>query len=63
MERPKWSSGLDGQAWMEHRLVRSGVFVLEMGRLDAYPDEILLWVGGELTIYRISTKNGAFLYS
>ena len=34
-----------------------------MGRLDAYPDEILLWVGGELTIYRISTKDGSLIYS
>ena len=34
-----------------------------MSRLDAYPDEILLWGGAELTIYRISTKDGSFIYS
>ena len=34
-----------------------------MSRLDAYPDEILLWVGGVLTIYRISTKDGSLIYS
>ena len=52
-----------------YSLILSGSMILEMGRLETYPDEILLLVKGsydtdnELQIFRVSTIDGSLKWA
>ena len=66
-ERPSGSSGLDGKEWTEHLITTGPDIGFEVSRLEAYPDEIIVWAAQDLSntlsFYRVSTKNGTLVDS
>ena len=66
-ERPAGSFGLDGKEWTEHLITMGPDIGIEIDRLEAYPDEIVVWAtqffDQKLALYRVSTKDGSLVDS
>ena len=64
-ERPSGSSGLDGKEWIEHLITTGPDIGFEIDRIEAYPNEIIVWAAQffdqKIALYRVSTQDGSLV--